>query len=584
MKKSRFPVMAAAAVLALGACQLLPPSMPDYPPAQNTVWLNQGWDQKIRDTYHAADQGTLTFGMPLEWFMALEQPSLSPFQMPPLAAKAYLDTFGFIPGDGDLPVGFAKGQVYREPRYGAVPLNAVTQQPWHGVGFTCAACHTGRLTYQGTEFLIDGGSALIDLGSFRTALGQSLLFTKINPLRWARFETKVLGPNASNEAKQTLRAQFEDVWNEGKHEHDLETKTAAGTVTEGFSRLDALNRIGNQVFAIDLKEDRNFAPLTAPVHFPHIWTAPWFTWVQYNGSIMQPMVRNAGEALGVKASVNLMDKQHPLFESTVQVDTLHWMEQRLAGEKPNETRGFTGLKSPAWPPGLPPIDEKLAAKGMGLYNEMCAGCHRPAVNTPAFWSGDWWTTIQGNKYLELKQIPIGVVGTDPEQARGMKARTVVLPADFPTQKHGFGEALGDVVELVAKAWYGTNHKTAAEQNEMNGGRPNRLQVLDSYKARPLNGIWAVPPYLHNGSVPSLHALLSPRVPGEKVSLGDREFDPVKVGYRQSFLKGGFVLDTGKPGNLNTGHEFRDGPHGNGTVGRALTEAERYALIEYLKTL
>ncbi|MEJ7604887.1 MAG: hypothetical protein WKF37_01120 [Bryobacteraceae bacterium] len=30
-----------------------------------------------------------------------------------------------------------------------------------------------------------------------------------------------------------------------------------------------------------------------------------------------------------------------------------------------------------------------------------------------------------------------------------------------------------------------------------------------YKARPLNGIWAVAPYLHNGSVPNLFELLSP---------------------------------------------------------------------------
>jgi cytochrome c peroxidase len=31
--------------------------------------------------------------------------------------------------------------------------------------------------------------------------------------------------------------------------------------------------------------------------------------------------------------------------------------------------------------------------------------------------------------------------------------------------------------------------------------------LRRYKARPLNGIWATPPYLHNGSVPNLWELL-----------------------------------------------------------------------------
>ena len=50
--------------------------------------------------------------------------------------------------------------------------------------------------------------------------------------------------------------------------------------------------------SIDLNNPNNYASHSAPVHFPRIWNAPWFSWVQYDGSIMQPMVRNAGEALG----------------------------------------------------------------------------------------------------------------------------------------------------------------------------------------------------------------------------------------------------------------------------------------------
>ncbi len=39
-----------------------------------------------------------------------------------------------------------------------------------------------------------------------------------------------------------------------------------------------------------------------------------------------------------------------------------------------------------------------------------------------------------------------------------------------------------------------------------------------------------------------------------------------------------------PGNSNAGHEYRDGPRGNGVIGPALTEQERWDLVEYLKTL
>ena len=120
---------------------------------------------------------------------------------------------------------------------------------------------------------------------------------------------------------------------------------------------------------------------------------------------------------------------------------------------------------------------------------------------------------------------------------------------------------------------------------MNGNRPNGLRADRAYKARPLNGIWAVPPYLHNGSVPDLYALLSPvsERPRE-IQLGDREFDPVRVGYRGSKIDGGFTLKTSVAGNHNTGHAFTDAASAPGRIGRGLTPEERMALIEYLKTL
>jgi hypothetical protein len=107
--------------------------------------------------------------------------------------------------------------------------------------------------------------------------------------------------------------------------------------------------------------------------------------------------------------------------------------------------------------------------------------------------------------------------------------------------------------------------------------------LLAYKGRPLTGIWASPPYLHNGSVPTLYDLLLP--PDQRPQsfyLGSREFDPEKVGYvtaqspENSFLyrtrdEAGRVID----GNSNAGHDY-----GNGS----LSEEERRALVEYMKSL
>ncbi|MCY1286813.1 hypothetical protein D9M70_357920 [compost metagenome] len=112
-----------------------------------------------------------------------------------------------------------------------------------------------------------------------------------------------------------------------------------------------------------------------------------------------------------------------------------------------------------------------------------------------------------------------------------------------------------------------------------------MQEKRGYKARPLDGIWATPPFLHNGSVPNLFQLLSPL--GERAKqfwVGNHEYDPQFAGYRTEEFAGGFLFDTSTTGNSNQGHEFRDGCRSQGVIGRGLQPHERLALIEYLKVL
>ncbi len=104
---------------------------------------------------------------------------------------------------------------------------------------------------------------------------------------------------------------------------------------------------------------------------------------------------------------------------------------------------------------------------------------------------------------------------------------------------------------------------------------NNAEPVIGYKARPLNGIWATAPYLHNGSVPNLVELLKPaekRV--KKFRIGSQEFDPINVGFTEDRTKP--VFDTTARGisNSNSGHEF----------GTELSDSERRDLLEYLKSL
>ena len=102
-----------------------------------------------------------------------------------------------------------------------------------------------------------------------------------------------------------------------------------------------------------------------------------------------------------------------------------------------------------------------------------------------------------------------------------------------------------------------------------------IQEILAYKARPLDGVWATAPFMHNGSVPNLYEMLLPASQRSAAfRLGTHSFDPVKVGVDQSAEDNSFTFDTTKAGNHNTGHEF----------GASLTDEQRWQLIEYLKTL
>jgi mono/diheme cytochrome c family protein len=575
--------------------------VPNYPPVTNAVWLDQNWSAEQRAWFHHADQGTQTFGIPYEWFIALEQPSLSLSAPGLLSDTAYLDRYGFIPdtssGETELPVGFAHGGQVLDVS-GAPLRNPQTNAQMTSLGLTCAACHTGRFTYQGTTVLVDGGSALTNVQNFQKAVGLSIVYTHWVPGRFARFADRVLGREASDEAKSNLRTQLTAVYQQIRQVKNLETSVEAHSVGEGYARLDALSRIGNTVFALDLDRHENFVAYSAPVHFPRIWYASWFEWVQYNGSIQQPMTRNAGEALGVRATVNFPVAKDQLPTSSVQVNTIFQLEQLLAGgQPPTAEKRFTGLASPTWPDKiLPAINTTLAAKGEALYQSHCKACHLPATSDPDFWTAPQWTPANaaGERYLNLNMIDIARVGTDSAQAEDMKSRTVAIPTSLAfTNDSGqvvtsedFGGALRQLVSAVVNRWYDSRVPPTppALRDKMNGFRPDGVRAVLQYKARPLTGVWATPPYLHNGSVPNLYALLSPVAERPTVFyLGNREYDPVNVGYRSEEFPGGFRLDTSIRGNSNSGHEFNNGS-GKGIIGPLLTPDERHALIEYLKSL
>lgn len=106
-----------------------------------------------------------------------------------------------------------------------------------------------------------------------------------------------------------------------------------------------------------------------------------------------------------------------------------------------------------------------------------------------------------------------------------------------------------------------------------------LRAAGGYVAPSLQGTWVRGPYLHNGSVPTVRDLLNPpaRRPGTFYQ-GSNLLDPHSVGFDSTSPeeKGLHyrVYDTTRPGNSNSGHLY----------GTDLTDAEKEALLEYVKTL
>lgn len=156
-----------------------------------------------------------------------------------------------------------------------------------------------------------------------------------------------------------------------------------------------------------------------------------------------------------------------------------------------------------------------------------------------------------------------------------------------------GEALNITGIIIREKYYKDNNFSPEKQACLDGYASLDLpQQLLSYKARPLAGIWATPPFLHNGSVPTIYQLLSPVTERDQSFIvGRREFDATNLGYQTTALSNsGFKFNTLLSGNKNIGHEFRAGyvPYkkGNspqyGVIGPELSPKERMELIEYLK--
>jgi hypothetical protein len=528
--------------------------------ASKVIRLDQGWSAAESNSFWWTTQGSQL--LPYAFFLALEQPNDRTL----FRARRNMLKYRFLPErpssanpDG-LPIGLVA-----DPDSN-VPPGLIADR--RSLGFTCAACHTTQINYKGTGMLIEGAPAMGDVATFLVELTAALQATANDNAKFDRFAAKVLGNDASAEKKASLRAVLRA---NAKQRSDYD-KLNRSDVAEGFGRLDAFGRIFNT--ALTLVHPSNRLKANAPVRFPEIWDGTRQDFVQWTGvspnTRLGPIMRNVGQLVGVSATI---DPGNPPpsrgYASSVRLSNLRKLEDRLKT-----------LQSPAWPENvLPPIKRDMAAAGRDVFVRNCRGCHHDVARS-------------GHRIVTTR-VPISKVRTDALAAENLiKARGKTGFLEGTRQFVYFGSRIGRVDTayhitantvvhlLLGKIAAGTTNK---QSRRIAATTPDPDAILYhskyepqlQYKAPPLNGVWAAAPYLHNGSVPNIYEVISPPDKRSKTfSVGRREFDPVKVGFVSEPDEGPFLFDTAPKGNTNVGHPF----------GAHLTEAERWQVIEYLKTI
>ncbi|MDH5178712.1 MAG: di-heme-cytochrome C peroxidase [Gammaproteobacteria bacterium] len=637
----------------------------------------QNWDAADSMWYYTTTQGSDL--IPYDFFIVLEQKNSKEL----FRSNKNMDKFRYIPQrktfhnpDG-LPLGLAK-DTYKGKDY---------------MGFTCAACHTNQINYNGVAIRVDGAQTLADMENFVIELSQSLNATLNDKEKKERFIDAVMDRNgffkiftgsrnySSRKAVEedliiyASRVQDYTYINQSKY---VDKDNKKKHLQYGYGRLDAFGRIFNRTrqhvlntdsvnagldsmvkngiitpaqanklrvrtegiitdkvfdnISMTAKEmvkkrelkpeqmraliDTFFQSPNAPVSYPFVWDTPQHDFVQWNGLLDNagpgPLGRNTGEVIGVFGTLDWREKKGKLtnpsyliakalgstngewfvnFESSVDQTNLVRLEHHIAD-----------LWSPWWQDladagVFPKIDQASAARGDKLFDKHCVSCHHDinrsekdrrvvAFMTNLEVSGTdrvmaenalqyaGYTGITRNQYMSTDVGNILMQEKMPVAAMLFIATSNVVATPDPDKWvfRRWADLVYNFISTMDDNPVGSSIKAG---NYSPDTTASPFESLKAYKARPLNGIWATAPYLHNGSIPNLYELLLPPAERKKTfHIGSREFDPVNVGFVSEPGRG-FEFDTTKPGNSNAGHDYKN---------KSLNKQDRMDLIEYMKTL
>jgi hypothetical protein len=478
---------------------------------------------------------------------------------------------------------------------------------WRGewLGATCAACHTTQIEYKdektGKEwkFRVAGGPTMADINLFLRDLSNSFRAVYEDG---KKYEGGKKGGKHYKQYVEKFKEKFDSV-DSSTPVGDRDTKVDPSEslldvlsdivaqltawherndpqTPPGYARLDAFGVIYNEVLRMigATPVSREQARSDAPTSYPFLWDTSHHDWTQWNGYAPDiPMGRNAGQALGVFAKYDpgYKDFFNWADPSTIRIDNQRRIQKLL-----------DKLRAPRWPEDVfGPIDVDKWTWGRWLFANRCLHCHaEQGYGEPL-------------KKISVSMRVVDEVRTDPGMVENANRRIAISQTTEVVRVNNLVGALGK--EILS------NTRPLAISSE---AIPVLFQCyvlrplsfftieckleqpkLEAYKGRPLDGIWATAPFLHNGSVANLYELLLPE--SERMTefcVGSRQFDAVRIGFktpgRQECERLGlYWLNTKLEGNSNNGHNYgvRFCNSGDSDCIRE-RKAEIMALIEYMK--
>lgn len=191
----------------------------------------------------------------------------------------------------------------------------------------------------------------------------------------------------------------------------------------------------------------------------------------------------------------------------------------------------SGYQAPKFPG---PINPELARGGEQIFKNRCSQCHgeyTPGIDSPRL-------VMYPNKLIPLEKI-----GTDPVRVQSIPKK---------------------LIKKFTFSWI-------SERLD--------VQTPQGYMAPILANVWSTAPYFHNGSIPTLWALMNPQERPVKFKTGGHalDFEKVGVAYPEGYTPWSrpVEIDTTQSGHSNKGHEKQF---------ESLSQDDKKSLIEYLKLL